>query len=87
MPHSFFENRIGLSPSIEAGFRGILKFFQAAKVEIVGRQPPRQFPDPLHRRELRAVWWQKPEFEILPMSVPVRLQELGVVVPGVVQHH
>ena len=56
-------------------------------MEVVGREPPRELPDPLHRRELRAVRRQEQELEAFPVPVQVWLEEPGVVVARVVEDH
>ena len=51
----------------------------------MGGEPPGELPDPLDGCELRAVGRQEEKLEVRPVPAQVRLEELGVVVPRVVQ--
>lgn len=64
-----------------------MQFVQVGEVPIVRCQPSREFPDSLDGRQLGAVRRQKQQFEMGSVLLQQRLEQLGVVVAGVVQHH
>jgi hypothetical protein len=58
------EEFIGLLPVFELPFGGFDYFFQRGEITIVEAKPPRQFPDPLDRIQIRAIGRQETQFEL-----------------------
>jgi hypothetical protein len=80
------ERSIGFVPAVEALFDRREQFAQRGKEPSVRGQPASALPDPLERRQLRAVWRQEQEREDPAVFPQPRLQPAGMVVGGIVQH-
>ena len=59
---------------------------QVLEIEDVRGESPGEFPDSFDRRKVRAVGREEQQFENVGAFVEEGLEELGVVVAGVVQH-
>jgi len=86
MPHSLRKTEFGLPPLVKARLNGNLYLFQGAKVPVVRGQPARQLPDTLNGRKLRTVWRQEQQFEVRLLLFQARLEQLGMRIPGIVEH-